>query len=321
MKLAWLLVGFGCLFVTAGCRSSGQSDSTPLAARPSANPHLGSVCALLIVGKVDLVDRDGHCQPLARGTSFTEGETVKVGKDSGVLLAFSNGAIIKLKEYAELAIDQLEQEPFNEANEGTFLRLQRDPSKSVTRLDLRNGFLAGEVRALNIAAGSVFEIATPAGSVAVHGTIFFLSVSRTPTGEIKGIALNCPIGSFDFMPAPGVQAACTSSSPAGVGISPASVNVRGGATVLLTLTTDSSGKITGVNITGARLTNAEVQQQVNQLVNAIHATRIDESLSPMPPPTVTGPLDIRTVDGEEVTYTVQLDSIDLGTSEFDPGTC
>ncbi|HVU38549.1 MAG TPA: hypothetical protein VHC95_09450, partial [Opitutales bacterium] len=194
--------------------------------------------------------------------------------------------------------------PFDEAKEGTFIRLQRDPSQSITNLDLKNGTLQGEVKALNTAAGSQFTINTPAGSAGIRGTIVSISVIRDANGNITGVTANCATGNVAFTPAPGAQATATTSGGTTTNITNSNVDVNTGATIQISLTTDSTGKVTGVNLTGAGATTAQVQAQVNELFDAINAIRATDNLPAIPAPTVTSTTNV-TANGNTVATTTQ----------------
>jgi len=140
---------------------------------PAGTPdRLGLVEAFIVQGDVQLIDQHGNATPLSRNQKFTEGSTVKAGPNSQALLVFSNGAIMKVRANTMVKVTHFRQAPFDEAAEGTFLRLARDPSRSNTVLDVANPFqdisaddFQGEMKKLNKEAGSTFIVNGPHGPI------------------------------------------------------------------------------------------------------------------------------------------------------------
>jgi len=135
---------------------------TALVAPEGTPANLGQVQAFIVRGNIQLVDSNGNTTALKRGQIFTEGNTIKTGADSQVLLVFSNGAALKVVANSEVKVTLFRQEPFNIEDEGAFLRLARDPSRSNVILDVHNGKLGGTVKELNKDAGSTFLVNGPA---------------------------------------------------------------------------------------------------------------------------------------------------------------
>lgn len=182
MKIPRVILLSGSLL--AGCQNTpvGQASAPaqPVPAAPAAPVTQavvamsnGKVQAFIVAGDVQLIASDGTTAPLKRGQTFEEGSSIKAGSDANVLLVFSNGATLKILGETELAIDKFQQAKFDEQNEGTFLRLSRDPSRCIVSLDLRKGTIQGEFKQPNINAGSTFTINSPAGSKLVQGVFSF----------------------------------------------------------------------------------------------------------------------------------------------------
>ena len=64
------------------------------------------------------------------------------------------------------------------------MRLTRDPSKSTTLLKLHKGSWQGEVKKLNVAAGSTFIIDTPTGLIDLSKPLTSISVEAK-----KGVSI------------------------------------------------------------------------------------------------------------------------------------
>jgi hypothetical protein len=264
-----------------------MTTSGMLHAQGSAAMSPGKVQAFIVQGDVQLIAKDGTAAPLKRGQTFEEGNIVKAGPGSQALLVFSNGATMKVLENCQLSVDEFKQAKFDETAEGTFLRLSKDPSKSTTTLDLRNGTLQGEVKQLNQAAGSKFTVNTPAGSAGIRGTIVSMSVVRNAQGQVVGITCNCIIGNVAFTP----SAAVASGTTGGAGtqtVTNTNVDVGSGATMAVTLTVDpATGIITGGAITGAGLPTATAQVLANALTETVNQAKADNNIAPQPAPTIT----------------------------------
>jgi hypothetical protein len=154
-------------------------------------PGKGQVQAMIVQGDVSLLDSSGKSTPLNRGDTFEDGNTVVCGPTGNTLLVFSNGATMKVTANGQMTVHQFDQAAFQSGDTGTYMRLSKDPSKSTTVLDLDNGTLAGQVKTLDVAAGSSFTIDTPAGSAGIRGTIVSFTVQRNAAGQVTGVISNC----------------------------------------------------------------------------------------------------------------------------------
>lgn len=163
----WLWL-FG--FATLLCSSAGaQSASQP-----------GQIKAAKVTGSVTAV-KDGTTITVESGTELSQGYTVTTGKNSGVVLVFSNGATLNLAGETSLAIDEFTQDPF--ADEVSVSKMTAEPSTSRTKLNLSRGELVGNVKKLNYDAGSSFNIQTPVGAAGIRGTTFRIVFRPDGTGK------------------------------------------------------------------------------------------------------------------------------------------
>jgi len=262
-----------------------------LHAQANAAMSKGKVQAFIVQGDVQLVDASDPTKttPLKRGQTFEEGNIVKAGPGAQALLVFSNGATMKVLQNCQLAVDQFQQAKFDEAAEGTFLRLSKDPSKSTTSLDLRNGTLQGEVKQLNQAAGSTFTVNTPAGSAGIRGTIISMSVVRNAAGQVVGITCNCVVGNMAFTPSHAVtQGTSTAAANTTDTVTNTTASVGTGATLVVTLSVNpTTGAITGGSVTGAAMPTATTQTLANAVMETVNQARSDNNLAPAPAPTIT----------------------------------
>ena len=102
--------------------------------------------------------------------SITQGNTVTTGKGGSVVLVFSNGATINLKEDTVIDIEQYLQDPF--AADIKPAELTDEPTVSNTKLNLTRGELVGDVKHLKRDKGSSFSVQTPVGAAGIRGTTF-----------------------------------------------------------------------------------------------------------------------------------------------------
>ncbi len=139
----------------------------------------GNIKAFLVKGKVTITDTFGKTTPLKRGAIFRDGTTINTGKDATAVVILSNGSSIRLGPNSELKIDEFEQESFD-PSAGSYLTLVQDPSKSVTKVSLQNGMIAGETK--HLSSSSEYVVNTPVGSAGIRGTKFGAEVSSTTEG-------------------------------------------------------------------------------------------------------------------------------------------
>jgi len=167
---------------------------------PESVQGLGQVEALAVVGEVELIAQNGTYHRLVRQETFTEGNLVRVGPGGGAMLIFSNGTVVKLLPYCQLDVTLFRQEPFDGKMAGANLGLEREPSSSKTILYLRNEVAQVEVKPLNAAGGSSFEVDTPVGDFDVRAGILSVKVGRNPGGQLRQVLANCLAGRVTYTP-------------------------------------------------------------------------------------------------------------------------
>ena len=253
----------------------------------------GQIEAFIVQGDVQLVANNGKASPLNKGQIFAEGNLIKAGPNGMALLVFSNGAIIKVLENCQLSVDQFEQAKFDEQKDGAFLRLTKDPSKSTTSLDLRNGTVQCEVKQLNAMVGSTFTIRTPAGRFDGRGPLLMesLSVVRKTAGQ--PVARNASDWSPDMAEIANCLAGGLTFSPiidkniAGATPRKDSINLLGETYLTATLFTDPvTSEITGGSLNGGPLPVATCQDLFDAFVETVNEARIANNLPAQPPPIV-----------------------------------
>ena len=151
------------------------------AARAADAPmSVGQIKAALVIGEVDAVNHDDQSvTPLHNDDLLSQGFTVKTGEDASVVLAFSNGATVRLGANTELSIDEFLQQPFPD-DELVLEKLEKEPSVSSTKLKLTHGEIVGHVLALR--NGSTHIVNTPVGAAGIRGTTFRHVFRLAPNG-------------------------------------------------------------------------------------------------------------------------------------------
>ena len=186
----------GCLAV-ATVFLAACADAPP---RPVVTLPPGQIRAAIVSGDVNIQDHYGKLKPLMRGDWVDQGNTMITGEDGIVLLLFSNGAIVQLKHDSKLELTAFQQAPYDDQNgANSFDRLDKDPSQSLTTLNLINGTLAAKVLPLDLDAGSKFTVNTPAGSASTPGAILQVQVARDNGGNFSSanVAVAQGVAEFD----------------------------------------------------------------------------------------------------------------------------
>jgi hypothetical protein len=201
----------------------------------SAALQAGKVQVGKTSGSVTLIDAKSQRKPLVSGAVFQEGTLVETGVNSTAELVFSNGASLVLTPSTLVQLRTFRQVP-SEAIIDPFRQIEKDPSPSVTELEVPRGKIIGEVRKLN--ALSTFTVKTPAGLVRIRGTVFTIEY-RVATNGMGQITVNCVRGSVEttvyssnagpVSVDPGMQMSSTVASAALVNALAQSANAAPGA--------------------------------------------------------------------------------------------
>lgn len=159
----------------------------------SAALQTGKVQVGKVSGTVTLIDAKAQRKPLANGAMFQEGSLVETGVNSTAELVFSNGASVVLTPNTLVELRTFRQVPSADITD-PYRKIEKDPSPSVTELEVPRGKIIGEVRKLN--ALSTFTVKTPAGLVRIRGTVFTVEYRVGPDG-IGRIVVDCVRGSVE----------------------------------------------------------------------------------------------------------------------------
>ena len=131
----------------------------------------GRIVIARISGAVTLTSKsDNVVRPAINNEQISAGYIVITAPGASVVLIFSNGATVNLRGDSVLDIETFLQDPF--AQDFKVAEATAEPSTSTTRLNLTRGELIGNVKKLNAADGSSFNIQTPVGAAGIRGTTF-----------------------------------------------------------------------------------------------------------------------------------------------------
>jgi hypothetical protein len=159
----------------------------------SAALQTGKVQVGKTSGAVTIIDANAQRKPLATGAVFQEGSLVETGINSTAELIFSNGASLVLTPNTLVQLRTFRQVP-SAAIIDPYRQIDKDPSPSVTELEVPRGKIIGEVRKLN--ALSTFTVKTPAGLVRIRGTVFSIEYRVAANGMGK-VTVECVRGSVE----------------------------------------------------------------------------------------------------------------------------
>jgi hypothetical protein len=159
----------------------------------SAALQSGKVQVGKVTGTATLIDAKSQRKPLEVGAIFQEGSRVETGIDSTAEHVFSNGASLVLTPSTLLELRTFRQVPSAGITD-PYRQIEKDPSPSVTEVEVPRGKVIGEVRKLN--ALSTFSVKTPAGLVRIRGTVFSVEYRVGPDG-IGKIVVACVRGAVE----------------------------------------------------------------------------------------------------------------------------
>ncbi|HEY9155406.1 MAG TPA: FecR family protein, partial [Opitutaceae bacterium] len=223
MKLRSVVAWSLATFSMASFSFVRAQDAAPAAA--ASNAVHGSIKIARISGDVFAIDHaTGLKTKLSLNSLVADGQTVETEADASVVLAFSNGAVVNVKENSQLSVDEFLQNPFSAA-----FRMRdamHEPSVSTTRLDLLRGEIVSQVKKLNRDAGSSFTVETPVGAAGIRGTAFLISFHSE--GGSAHFVLSMAEGLIRFLPLHGHP-----------------VEVPAGKEVNASASLDGSGKVSG----------------------------------------------------------------------------
>ena len=152
---------------------------------------------LIEVGKIQgtatVTDVNKTKKPLAVGAVLKEGIVIEAGAASTIELSFSNGSTVVLSADTALEVRNFKQVASDAIIAGGYAKLEKEPSPSVTELEVLHGKITGEVRKLN--AMSSYVVRTPVGMTRIRGTIY--KVEYHPAGPLGQTLVSCIRGQVE----------------------------------------------------------------------------------------------------------------------------
>ncbi len=196
--LMWFLLAGLCM--TAVSTASAQASAA------------GRIILARVTGEVSVLNKATQVSVAAQNIQeIGQGFIVTTTKGASLVMVFSNGSTINLKEDSVLDIEQYLQDPFaGNFNPSTAID---EPSVSNTGLKLTRGELVGNVKKLKAGQGSTFNVQTPVGAAGIRGTTFrivyrpagngtaFFSLTTTEGNVVLNTGtVTLPVGAVDLVP-------------------------------------------------------------------------------------------------------------------------
>lgn len=186
------------------------------------------------------------------------------GKDSQVILLFSNGSTITVGPDSTFSIEEFLQKPFDLAATD-FRTLPAEPTSSHTSVTLQKSSLIGNIRKLK--KGSSLDIVTPVGVAGIRGTL--LQVRSWVQGGRTYMAVAVAEGAVEVTTNAGEK-----------------ISVRAGFEVTLSAPTDDLTKVTAGPVTPLSAeTQAALEAAGSAALGSIpNPAFVGASFEPVPPP-------------------------------------
>jgi len=141
-----------------------------------------------------LYDKQGKKEPLKTARIFQEGFRVETTPKNTVELILSNGSTLIVSPDTLLEVKTFRQVVSDRIVEGEYQKLDKEPSPSITEIEVIRGKVVGEVRKLN--PQSSYTIKTPVGVARIRGTIY--TVEFADNGKGTGtLSIGCVRGSVE----------------------------------------------------------------------------------------------------------------------------
>jgi hypothetical protein len=141
-----------------------------------------------------LYDKQGKKEPLRTARIFQEGFRVETTPKNTVELILSNGSTLIVSPDTLLEVKTVRQVVSDRIVEGEYQKLDKEPSPSITEIEVIRGKVVGEVRKLN--PQSSYTIKTPVGVARIRGTIY--TVEFADNGKGTGtLNIGCVRGSVE----------------------------------------------------------------------------------------------------------------------------
>ncbi|MGA0133884.1 MAG: FecR domain-containing protein [Opitutales bacterium] len=264
----------------------------------------GKVLVGNITGTASSIDAKKVRKPLSTGMLFSpaEGYHIETSPASSAELILSNGSTLIVSPESLIEVKTFRQVASPAIAEGSYQKFEKEPSPSVTEIEVKRGKVVGEVRKLSPL--SSYVIKTPVGMARIRGTVFTVGFVRNANGTVS-MSIACVRGSVEGVVydantgpvtvAPGKELDVTTKDPGdAVGANTSVVGSTGGGGG-----TSAGGNTPPDNTSAASpvalielgdLNSAELTELAGILQSSgvpaeiIKAVRDQASLAPPPPP-------------------------------------
>lgn len=132
-----------------------------------------------------------------KSVDVSVGQEIETTNGSAILF-FSNGSSMSISKNSKLTVTQFNQASHNVTD---LSDLAAEPSTSNTQVSLSYGEIIGDVKKLNTAAGSSFNIDTPVGIAGIRGTTFLIQLLLNAMTQNVDFFFACEKGEVSFTPA------------------------------------------------------------------------------------------------------------------------
>lgn len=167
----------------------GVAPSLSFAALTNGKLQVG-----IVKDEAYLYDKQGKKEPLRTARIFQEGFRVETTPKNTVELILSNGSTLIVSPDTLLEVKTFRQVVSDRIVEGEYQKLDKEPSPSITEIEVIRGKVIGEVRKLN--PQSSYTIKTPVGVARIRGTIY--TVEFADNGKGTGtLNIGCVRGSVE----------------------------------------------------------------------------------------------------------------------------
>lgn len=148
----------------------------------------------LVKDEAYLYDKQGKKEPLKTARVFQEGFRVETTPKNTVELILSNGSTLIVSPDTLLEVKTFRQVVSDRIIDGEYQKLEKEPSPSITEIEVIRGKVIGEVRKLN--PQSSYTIKTPVGVARIRGTIYSVEFADSGTG-VGTLNVACVRGSVE----------------------------------------------------------------------------------------------------------------------------
>lgn len=263
----------------------------------------GKVLVGNLIGKASSIDAKKVRKPLVSGFLFSpaEGYHIETAAASTAELILSNGSTLIVSPDSLIEVKTFRQVASPAIAEGSYQKFEKEPSPSVTEIEVKRGKVVGEVRKLSPL--SSYVIKTPVGMARIRGTVFTVGFTRNANGTVS-MSIACARGSVEGLVydantgpitvAPGKQLDVTTKDPgdsaaantAVVGSTAGGGSAAGGGSSGTKVSDASPVAVIELgDMNSAQLLElASVLQASGVPANIVEAIRDQASLAPPPPP-------------------------------------